>query len=272
VNKQASVLGKLLVYMYAIFLIVPMYIIVVTSFKTSGEISVNPLGLPKHLTFSNFTTAFEQARLLKYGLNSVFVTVVSVFFILVVNVICAYGLYRIFNKKLGVMLYSFIMLGMMVPGVGYITTILLYRDLHLYNSLQGLILSNIAGSVPFAIFILTGFLRSVAKELEEAGTIDGCSDFQKLTRIMVPVIIPAIISIGVLNMIFTWNNLFGPLLLIRNKELFTIPVGLLNFKGQYSTDFQLLFASIFIVSTPILLIYFKFQKAIVESLSGSVKG
>lgn len=263
--------GRLLVYLYAVFLLSPMYVIIVTALKTREEVSTNPLGLPKRIAFENFYHAIVKGEILKYGLNSLIVTCISVLLVILLNTLCAYGVYRIFHKKLGALIYAVIMLGMMVPTVGYVPIILLYRKAHLYNNLSGLIVATVAGSVPFAIFILVGFLRSVPKELEEAATIDGCKDLQILRYVLVPVIMPALVTIAIFNLISSWNNLFQPLLLIRKKELYTIPIGLLNFRGKYSTEYNLLFAAVFIVSAPVLIIYFKFQKNFVESLSGSVK-
>lgn len=263
--------GKLLVFLYAIFLLSPMYVIIVTALKTPEEVNINPLGLPKRIAFENFYNAIVKGEILKYGWNSLIVTCISVVLIILLNTLCAYGIYKIFNKKLGAFIYSVIILGMMVPTVGYVPIILLYRQVHLYNNLAGLIVAAVAASVPFAIFILVGFLRSVPKELEEAATIDGCTDLQILRYVLVPVIMPALVTIGIFNLITSWNNLFQPLLLIRDKALYTIPIGLLNFRGTHSTEYSLLFAAVFIVSAPILIIYFKFQKKFVESLSGSVK-
>lgn len=264
--------GLALIYLYSLMILGPLYIVLVTAFKSDEDINVDPLGIPGHLQLVNFSKAFVKGRLLDYGWNSIIVTTLSVTAILVINVLCSFGLYKMFSKKIGIFLYGFIMLGMMIPGVGYVSTILLYRDLGLYNSLTGLIVSNVAGALPFATFILVGFLRTMPKEIEEAAIIDGCKDFQVLRYVLVPAILPAIVSIALFFMISSWNNLFGPLLLIRNHDKFTIPVGLLNFKGEYSTSYNLMFAAVVMVSIPLLAVYFRFQKSFVESLAGSVKG
>lgn len=271
-NYLAIVFGKLLIFAYTVFLLLPLYIIAVSAFKTREEIYINPIGFPVKPVFTNFIDAVIQGKILQYGMNSVIVSGVSIVLITIVDVLCAYGIYKIYSKKIGIMFYSIIMFGMMVPSVGYVSTILLYRSMHLYNTLWALIVSNVAGSLPFAMFLLVGFLRGAPKELEEASIIDGCSGIKSLIHILIPVIMPAIITVVIFNLISTWNNLFGALLLNRKERYFTIPVGLLNFRGQRSTDYQLLFAAVFIVSLPLLVIYFIFQKNFVESLSGGVKG
>lgn len=271
-NTWLRMPGLAVTYLYALLILGPLYIVLVTAFKSDEDVNVHPLSLPSSLHFGNFSTAFKQGHLLHYGWNSIVVSATTVIAILVINILCSYGLHKMFNKKLGIFIYGFIMLGMMIPGVGYVSTILLYRDLHLYNTLLGLIASNVAGALPFSTFILVGFLRTMPKEIEEAAIIDGCRDIQVLRYVLVPTILPAIVSVAIFFMIGSWNNLFGPLLLIRNEKLFTIPVGLLNFRGEYSTSYNLMFAAVIMVSIPLLAMYFRFQKSFVESLAGSVKG
>lgn len=267
-----SVVAKSALFLYILFLMMPLVLALLTSVKPTEEFFTNPLGLPSRIALDNFYNAFIQAKVLKYGLNSVIVTVVSIIFVILINVLCSYGIHKIFRRKIGIVVYSIIILGLMVPVVGYVTTILLYRDFRLYDSLLGLIVGTIAGSVPFSTFILVGYLRSIPKELEEAAAIDGCTDLQSLRYIIVPTIKPAITTIAIFYMLNSWNNLFGPLLLIRNENLFTIPIGLLHFKGTNSIDYPLMFAAVIITSLPILFFFLIFQNNFIESLSGSVKG
>lgn len=271
-NILAKIPGKILVYLYALFLLVPMYFIVITALKSGNEINVNPLGLPSKPLLSNFYEAFIKGNIARSGFNSIVITTFSVIFVLIINASLAYGLYKIYDKKIGAAIYSMIVAGMMVAPVGYVTTILLYRKFHLYNNLAGVIVANIAGSVPFAMFILVGYLRSLPRDLEDAATIDGCSDLQSLIFVIVPVIKPALATIGIINMVSSWNNLLIPLLLLKKEKLYTIPIGLITFKGTYTVDYNLLFAAVFITAIPLLILYLAFQKNFVESLSGSIKG
>jgi len=270
-NYLGKVLGRVLLIIYSLFLIVPLYMVIITAIKSKAEVYNNPIGLPHVILLSNFKNAIINAKIVQYGMNSIIVTSSSVFLIIVINILCAYGIYKLFNKKLGVFLYSFIMMGLMVPGVGYVSMILLYRKFHLYNNLTGLIVNAVAASVPFAMFILVGFLRSIPKELEEAATIDGCNSLQSLVFVLLPAIKPAVTTVAIFNLIGTWNNLFVPLLLVNKPKLFTIPIGMLAFKGNYSTDYSLMFAGAIVVSLPLLIIYFMFQKNFIESLAGGLK-
>ena len=270
-NLPYAVFSKSVLYLYSLFLLIPMYFVIITSFKSRQEIVANPLGLPAKLLFGNFKDAFIEANLARCGLNSIVITTLTVALVLLFNTLIAFGIYRTYHKRFGTFFYSVLIAGLMIPSVGYVSTIILYRQLHLYNNLMGLIGSNVAGSIPFSMFILVGFLRSVPRQLEEAATIDGCSDLQCLIHILIPIIRPALATIAIFYMVGSWNNLLGPLLLLKNRDLYTIPVGLLNFRSSNSIDYNYLFAGVLITSLPVLIFYLLCQKNFVKSLAGSVK-
>ena len=264
--------GYILVYLYALFLLVPMYFIIVTALKSGGEVSANPLGLPETLRFGNFVEAFIRGRIGLYAMNSIIVTVTSVVLVLVNAIIVSFGIHKLEGKKTGAFIYNGLIISMFIPATGFISFLLLMMRLKLYNNLFGLILATGFGGLAFNVFILTGFLKTVPRELEEAGLMDGCTDMQSLFFVLIPVLKPAIISLGLFALVGSWNNLFMPLLLINNNNLFTIPLGILIFKGMYRYEYNLMFAAILLSSVPLVLVYFRFQKYIVEALAGSVKG
>jgi raffinose/stachyose/melibiose transport system permease protein len=261
-----------MVYLYALFLIVPMYFIVITALKSNQEVTTNPLGLPSQFMFSNFVDAFVKGNMARYSINSIILTVFTVAGVLLNSTIVTFGIYKLFNRKLGVVIYSAIIATMMIPGCGWVSQIILYRQLHLYNNLHGLIIGSVATGLAFNVFILLGFMRSLPKELEDASRIDGCSDMQHLFYIMVPLIKPALITLGIFTFVGSWNGLFGPLLMLKNKNLFTIPIGLMAFRGTYSVEYNLMFAAVLIAGVPLVLVYLKFQKYFVEALAGGIKG
>lgn len=264
--------GRFLVYLYAIFLLLPMYFIVITSFKSGSEVSSNPLGFPGVPVFGNFAEAFVKGEMARCGLNSIIITVTAVILALLNCTIITYGIFKLFNRKIGVVIYSIIMGSMLIPGVGLVAMIQLYQKLHLYNNLLGPILASSVASLPFNVFILLGFLRSLPKDLLDAATIDGCTDMQNLFYIIVPVVKPAITTLGIFAFVTTWNNLLIPLVLLRDPKLYTIPIGLFAFRGTYTVQYNFLFAAIFIAGAPLVILYLKFQKNFVEALAGSIKG
>lgn len=273
IRKQPSVyVGKAAILLYSVFVFLPLYVLITTALKTDKEIYTNPVGLPVAPQWENFLVAIEKGKILQYALNSILVTVIAVVLIVILQTLCSYGLYQLRTTRLGKVLYNICIAGLMIPTVGYSSLILLYRNVHLYNTRAALVVASVASSLPFATMVLVGHMKQVPGELLDAARVDGCSSFKILTKIMVPVITPAITSIGVLNLINVWNNMLTPLLLLSDSSNYTIPVGLLSFKGNYSTQYNYLFAGIIITAIPVLLLYFSSQKKFVESMTGSIKG
>ena len=271
-NNTGSIFKALILTLVSIWLLLPLYLIVMTAFKPPAEFTVNPLGVPSRIYFENFITALTKGKVLSFGLNSVFVTVISLVLIVTLNLFCAYGLNKIQNKLYGKLIYSFLMTGMMIAAVGYVTMILLYQRAGLYDSLWGVIVSTVAGSVPLACFLLMGAIRAIPGELLEAATIDGASDMQSLLSVILPLITPTVSTIIVLNLITSWNALLTPLLLLRSAKNYTLPIGLLTFRGTYNVQYTVLFAAMLMSAVPLIIVYFTLQKKFVESLAGALKG
>lgn len=268
----SNILGKLLVYIYAVVVLVPLYFVIITAFKTGTEITLHPLALPEHFMWSNVRDAFAQGSLLQAMGNSVLTSVTGVLMLMFNAVVLSFCVHRLRNHKLGTLLYVIILMGLFIPKVGFVSQIMLYRRLHIYDTPWAIILGAAVGNIPFSVFIIAGFLRTVPHELEEAAELDGCNDFQLLFRIMVPIIKPALVTIGIFSFTGTWNSVTGPLLFIRSKELFTIPMALLTFNSTYSTQYELLFAGILVTGLPLVIAYLFCQKYFAQALTGSVKG
>lgn len=268
----SNILGKLLVYIYAVVVLVPLYFVIITAFKTGTEITLHPLALPEHFMWSNVCDAFAQGSLLQAMGNSVLTSVTGVLMLMFNAVVLSFCVHRLRNHKLGTLLYVIILMGLFIPKVGFVSQIMLYRRLHIYDTPWSIILGAAVGNIPFSVFIIAGFLRTVPHELEEAAELDGCNDFQLLFRIMVPIIKPALVTIGIFSFTGTWNSVTGPLLFIRSKELFTIPMALLTFNSTYSTQYELLFAGILVTGLPLVIAYLFCQKYFAQALTGSVKG
>ena len=267
-----NILGRLLVYLYAVVVLVPLYFVIITAFKTGTEITLHPLALPECIMWSNVRDAFVQGSLLQAMGNSILTAVTGVLMLMLNAVVLSFCIHRLRNRKLGTLLYVIILMGLFIPKVGFVSQIMLYRQLHIYDTHWSIILGAAVGNIPFSVFIIAGFLRTVPHELEEAAELDGCNDFQLLFRIMVPIIKPALVTIGIFSFTGTWNSVTGPLLFIRSKELFTIPMALLTFNSTYSTQYELLFAGILVTGLPLVIAYLFCQKYFAQALTGSVKG
>ena len=187
-------------------------------------------------------------------------------------VFVTYHLDAIRDTKIGNALYMVIISAMFIPSVCGVTSLMLRRKLGLYNNLTGEILVS-ATAIDFGIFIASGFLRTIPRELQEAAKIDGANDWHIMTKVIVPVIKPALVSVGILNFTALWNNTTGALLTLRSKELYTIPMALLlNFTQQVSVQYEIVFAGVLLTSIPLVIVYCYCQKYFVSALAGSVKG
>ncbi len=264
--------AKLIIYAYAIILIIPMYFVFVTSLKTGADVTTNPLGLPSQWMFSNYKEAFVSSGMLRAGMNSFIVSVAAVFGGLANVAFVTFCITRMLHKKLGKFVYGAIIGTMLLPGGGLVSFILMMMKLGLYNKLIGLILPGILGGLAFNVLILTNFIKAMPKDIEDAAMIDGCGDFQYFFKVLLPLIKPALTALGILAFVGQWNNLFSPLVILRDQKLFTIPLVLLRFKGSYSIQYHLMFAAIVMAAIPLVVIYLKYQKNFTEALAGSIKG
>jgi N-acetylglucosamine transport system permease protein len=245
------------------------------SLKTSRELFEKPWGLPAAPQWVNFANAWTKAGIGRCFVNSVFVTAISMFFILLIGSMAAYALARfVFRGRDAI--HSVFMSGMMFPVfLGIVPLFLLLRNLGMWNNYFGLIASYVAFSLPFTVFILTGFFKSLPHELSEAGMIDGCSHFSVFWRIMLPIAKPGLIAAGIFNFFGIWNEYPLALVIISTDKLRTLPLGIaaLVMQQQYETDWGALFAGLVIVMLPTLIVYLFFQRQITEGLTaGAIKG
>ena len=270
--KPMSFIGNLIVLAYAVVLTVPLYFAVITAFKTEQERVINPIGLPSSPSFINFITAWTEGNLLVAAKNSIIISCGSTFLLLLNVILVSYCLNRIRDSKLGVALYMLVLSSMFIPGVGGVTGLMLRRSLGLYNNLLGEIICNSIG-ITTGVFLVSGFLRTIPHDLEEAAMLDGATDMQTCFKVIVPVIRPSLVTVGILSFTGTWNSALGPMLTLRDERLRTIPMALLlNFTKEYSIEYTKMFAGVIITAIPLIVVYCKCQKYFVSALSGSVKG
>ncbi len=270
--KPMKLAGNLVVYLYALILIAPLYFTLITAFKTETERVVNPIGLPAGLYLNNFYRALTEGGLLQGAKNSIIITFGSLTLSLLNTILVSYCLNKIRDTKVGTFLYMLFLASMFIPGVGGVTALMLRRNLGLYNNLWGEIVSGCWG-ITMGVFLTCGFLRTIPHELEEAAMIDGAKDRQICFRVIVPVIRPVLVSLGILGFTGSWNNALGPMLTLRDKKLYTMPMALLlNFTNEYSVEYTALFAGVIICCIPVIIVYCKCQKYFVSALAGGVKG
>ncbi|MFM9280457.1 carbohydrate ABC transporter permease [Paenibacillus jiagnxiensis] len=266
-------LTYLVLGVFAIMNIFPLFWMVVDSFKTEQEYAQNPFSLPTVLQFSNYSKAWEVANMNVYFLNSVIITIASLVLTVLLGALAAYFLSR-FQFKLRGVTYGLFLLGMIVPiHATLIPIFIIMQKLHLLDSMMSLILPYTAFHLSLTIFILEGFMKGFPKDLEESGVMDGAGVFRIFWSIILPITRPAMATVVILNFIYNWNEYLFALVLINSSELKTLPLGLANFVGIETASLTLQMAALTIALIPILIFYLLLQKQLVNGMTaGSVKG
>lgn len=258
---------------YAFVCLYPFFLMVVSSFKSTGEIFQDPFGLPESPSLEAYRTAWEIGNFREYFLNSVLITVSSVALILVAGSMAAYPIGRHRFRGRG-FLYLYFLSGLMLPvKLGIVPLFFLMTSLGLYDTRLSLVLVYTASGLPFAVFVLSAFFRTLPRELEEAARVDGAGEFRIYWQIMLPLVRPALATVAIFNFIQLWNDFFFPLILIQTDGLRTLPVGLANFFGTYQNDWAMIFAGLTITSLPLVVLYLFASRQIVRGLTaGATKG
>ncbi|NMO94906.1 carbohydrate ABC transporter permease [Paenibacillus lemnae] len=266
---------QIFLWLYALVSVYPLIWMLFYSFKDNNEIFVtNPFGFPKKLRFENYVSAMTEFNVPKYFLNSVFVSVVTVIGTIAIALLFAYAVARMrFRGKTLAQMY--IVIGMFVPvQVIMIPLAILVRDFNLTNTYWSLILPYIAFNVSFSTMVFYGFFRSVPFDLEEAACIDGANIYQTFYRIMLPLVTPAIATMVIFVFLAAWNEFPIALMLISDEDLKTLPLGLLFFQGQFTTDWGAMGAAMTIASLPTVLVYILFSEQVEKAMTvgSAVKG
>lgn len=264
---------RILLAIFAIAVIIPCSIVVLGTFKSDFEIYSKPLALPKAFNFDNFKTLIATGNVGTPFRNSVFVSVFSVFFTLLLASLASFAISRMFTIT-GKVLFFLFSLGLAIPGqVNIVPIYTLFVKLGLTNSLYGLILVNIALNLPISIFILTAFLKDLPKEMFEVASIDGAGYWRVYRSIALPLARPAVGATAIFLFVICWNDLLYPLMLINEQSKKTLPLTLIDFRGEFATSYSMLFTAIMVASVPMVIMYILMQKQFQSGLTaGAVKG
>jgi raffinose/stachyose/melibiose transport system permease protein/N-acetylglucosamine transport system permease protein len=249
--------------------------IIFTSIRTNQELYAGVWALPKTINFENYIKAWNVVNLKRYFLNSVIVTSASILGLTFLCTPAAYVLSRFIFKGRG-FLNNLIIAGMGIPyQLLLIPLYKLFLNIKLVDNLFGLMLVYITLSIPFTIFLLSGFLRSLPSELEDAAMIDGCSEFGTFWKVMFPLAQPGIITAAIFNFIFLWNEYMLALVFLSSQNNRTISLGLYSIQSamQYTADWTGLFAAVVIVMLPTTIIFFILSEKVMSGITlGAVKG
>ncbi len=266
---------------YAAWVVFPMIWVAYSSLKADAAVFREPFLPPgfDSLHPENYGRAWENARFGDYFLNSVIVTGASVAAIVLLGAMAAYALVR-FHHPAGRAAFWVFLAGLMVPAqLSVVPLFFEFRALGLLNSRTGLILAYTANGLPFAIFILAGFFRSLPRALYEAAVIDGCNEFSAFWRVLLPLAKPGLVTVGIFQFIGIWKEYFYAFMLASGETAAggarTLPLGLANLsiEAEYHSAYGMLFAGLVLVTLPILVVYLLLQRQIVKGVAaGALKG
>jgi raffinose/stachyose/melibiose transport system permease protein len=280
-SKRRKALGRILSFLafhgtmliVCSFVLIPIVLVVLGSFKTVNQFFSNPYGLPDSFDFFNYRRAWEQARIQTTMKNSFISTGMGVLVSTFLACLAAYGLSR-FNFPGRIPLRLVFIGGLVVPVQLIILPIfIMFRQLHLLGDIWSLTILYCALGIPLGVLVLTGFFAALPRDLEDAARMDGASHFQVFWRIMLPLTRPAIAAVIILNSVWMWNDFFLGFILINDQDSFTLPRGIVAFRGTYSTEWGLIFASVTISIVPVVFAYLLLSRQFIAGLTaGSVKG
>ena len=270
-------IGKAFIYLFAIFwtvmTIFPLFITFFNSVKDNKGITLGMFTWPEEFMWSNYTQAFEAAHILQAVGNSMFFAITSTLLTIVIGMLAAYILSRIVFKGRGIV-YTMFLIGVMVPIHCTIIPISsMATQVHGKNQSWFLILVYTAFALSQAIFLFTGYLNGVSRELDEAAVIDGCRDRQILFRVLMPVCMPIISTEAILAFIAGYGELIFGMILMSDQNKYTVARAMLTFTGGYKVSLGPIFACIIVAVVPMIIIYILFHEKVQEGmLTGAIKG
>lgn len=260
---------------WAVIVIFPMIWLLYSSFKTDQEIFFEPWALPQALQWANFERAWVEVHIGQYFVNSMKVVIPSLILTLAVSAMAAYILAR-FRFPGNRLIFYLFLAGLLFPlFMALVPLFFLARDLGMLNTFHGLILVYTAYSLPFTIFFLTGFFKTLPSELHEAALIDGANEYQVFFLVMLPLAQPGLVTMGIFNFLGMWNQFILPLVLMSDRESYVLPQGLSFMLHQqyYQNDWSALFAAVTLIMVPTLVVYVIFQNRIQKGVTvGALKG
>ncbi|GAA2892153.1 carbohydrate ABC transporter permease [Streptosporangium fragile] len=255
--------------LYLLFTLIPFYWMLVFAFRPRGSTSL----LPWPITFENFETVWNDLSFALFFQNSLMVGIASLIMTTVIALAGGYALarYEFRGKRL-------FMIGMLctqfIPGAMMLIPLFeIFRTIGLVNSLWSLVIAETVFQLPLSLILISGFIKNVPVELEQAAWVDGCSRLRGFFAVVLPLLRPALVAVGSFAFIHSWNNFLFALMFVSEQEKFTVPVGLAYTLGEFSVDFGALAAGGVVAAVPVVLVFAVIQRYLVQGLSaGAVKG
>lgn len=252
----------------SIIMIYPLFWTLVTAFKTNRELFLDPWGLPSNPSFENFLKAIDRGNMGTAIVNSLIVSLGSVFLISIIAPMAAYATSRIDFRLRGVFSNLLIAGFFIAPHAVLVPLLLLLRDMGLVDTHIGLILSYVGWNLPFAILFMKAFFVSIPSSLQDSARIDGLSKYMMYHKIMLPLALPTILTVAIIMFIGIWNDFLFAFIFLRSPSNFTVPINLLNFTtGRYGNDYVAQSAAVLISAVPTITLYLVFAERIRRGVS-----
>ena len=271
--SMGSAVRWVILLFFLVITVYPVIWMIFGSLKTTSDFYTNIWGIPETFQISNYIEAWGRGGLGQKYINSIFVTGLFLLIIIPVNCCAAYVLARVRfqGRKL---IYMFLLVGMMIPGgILGMPTYSVALQLGLVNSTWGIAFVYAGQAISFGVFLMRSFYISLPKSLEDAAMIDGCNRFQSFVKVVLPLTKPGIMIQVVFSGLNTWNEYFLASIMLRSDEVKTLPLGIMTFVGEYSTDFPQMFAALTAATMPLIIIYLFAQKQFIAGLTaGATKG
>ena len=266
--RRPNWLGGAAGWLWLLIVIVPIYWIVITSFKTqSNYFLTNPFAPPTEPTLDNYKVVLE-ADFARYFINSVIVALGAIVPAVLVSFMAAYAIVRAGDQWLLRSVNSLFLMGLAIPlQAAIIPVYLIIIRLHLYDTLLAIILPSIAFAIPLSVLVLSNFIRDVPKELFDSMRVDGASEWATLWHLAFPLTGPALVTVSIYNGLAIWNGFLLPLILIQSPNQRTLPLALWNFQTEFSVNVPAVLASVVLTTLPILILYVVGRRQLLSGLT-----
>lgn len=273
-NRRANLLPHAVLIPYLIVVLYPLLFVLSSSFKGNSEIVLKPWSLPETFSLDNYVNAFTSSQIGNYFFNSLYISSLSTIAGLLLSTALAYAVTRMKFPAISKLVYGVLLLALLIPPVSLLIPLyILIKHLGIYNTPLALLIPYTAFGIPLSVFIVAAFLKSIPKELEEAGVMDGLTVYGLLGRVVLPLSAPTLVTVFILNFMNHWNEYIMANLFLSSQSLRTLPVAVVAFMDKFNMNYGALCASVMISCVPVIVVYAVLQKKIIEGVTaGSVKG
>lgn len=268
-----KVIKYTLAILWSLCNLVPLVTVIFGAFKTTAEIYLGPLVLPEKWSMKNFETALLKANVLNGIFNSILYGVLSVFFIILLSTMAGYVITR-YKGKVTNTIYLYFVLGVLVPvHATFIPLVSMVSRFGGYNKVLTMVIIYVTFNLPLSILLMTGYMRSIPKDIDEAALIDGCGPFGSFIRVVAPLSVPSIATVGILGFINVYNDLIFANLFVSSPQRQTVTQVINGFSAQYNSDMGATFAALVVAIMPMIIVFVCFQERVINGLAaGAVKG